>query len=66
MAKLHSEIEGDIGMKKVLTKPKELQGSRLRLDEEALSRCYKVLKQWESILNSCDSWVSSSSGIKVF
>ena len=39
-------------MKKVLTKPNELQSSRLRLDEEAVSRCYEVLKIEAMAINS--------------
>ena len=66
VAKIHSEMEEDIEMKKVLTKPKELQRSRMKLDEEAVSRCYEVLKQWKLIFGSCDSLVFLSSGTKAF
>ena len=59
-------MEEDIGMKKVLTKPKELQRSRMKLNEEAVSRCYEVLKQWQPIFDSCDSLVHLSSGTKAF
>ena len=44
MVKLHPEVEGDIGIKKVSTKQKELQ-SMMKQDEEAVGRCYNVLKQ---------------------
>ena len=66
VAKLRLEIEEDIGMKKMLTKLKELQRSKTKLDEEAVRRCYKVLKQWQPISDSCESLVSLSSGIKAF
>ena len=66
VAKLRSEMEEDVEMKKVLTKPKELQRSRMKLDEEAVSRCYEVLKQWQPISDSCDTLVSLSSGTKAF
>ena len=59
-------MEENVGMGKVLTKLKELQRSRMKLDEEAVSRCYEVLKQWQPIFDSCDSLVSLSSGIKAF
>ena len=36
----------------------------MKLDEEAMSKCYEVLKQWQPIFDSCDSLVSLSSGIK--
>ena len=51
---------------KMLTKLKELQRSRTKLDEEAVRRCYEVLKQWQPISDSCESLVSLSSGIKAF
>ena len=66
VAKLRLEIEEDIGMKKMLTKLKELQRSKTKLDEEAVRRCYEVLKQWQPISDSCESLVSLSSGIKAF
>ena len=66
MVMLSSEMSEDIRMKKVLTKPKELQRSKMKLDEETASRCYEVLKQWQPIFDSCDSLVYLSSGIKAF
>ena len=66
VAKLRLEIEEDIGMKKMLTKLKELQRSKTKLDEEAVRRCYEVLKQWQPISDSCEPLVSLSSGIKAF
>ena len=38
----------------------------MKLDEEDVSRCYEVLKQWQPIFDSCDSFVSLSSGTKAF
>ena len=59
-------MEEDTEMKKALTKPKELQRSRIKLDEEAVSRCCELLKQWQPIFDSCDPLVSLSSSTKAF
>ena len=52
-----------IGLRKAPTKPKELQNSRMKFDEEAVRNCYEVIKQWQPIFSSSDAIVSLSSGV---
>ena len=56
-------MEESIGLSRISSKPKELQSSRVKFDENAVTKCYNVLKEWSTIFGSCDSLMSLSSGI---
>ena len=46
VAKLRSNMEVDLGIKKGSKKPKDLQKSRIKYDEDIVSKCCNLLKQW--------------------
>ena len=56
-------MEDMIGLRKAPSKPKELQKSRMKFDEEAVQNCYNVIKQWQPIFSSSEAIVSLSSGV---
>ena len=56
-------MEDNIGLRKTSSKPKELQTSRMKFDEEAVQNCYNIIKQWQPIFSSSDAIVSLSSGV---
>ena len=61
-AKVRADMEEEIGLRKAPSKPKELQKSRMKFDEEAVQNC-SVLKQWQPIFSSSEAIVSLSSGV---
>ena len=62
-AKVRADMEDMIGLRKAPSKPKELQKSRMKFDEEAVQNCYNVIKQWQPIFSSSEAIVSLSSGV---
>jgi hypothetical protein len=62
-AKIRSNVEEDIGIRKMTSKPKQLQQQRIRYDEEAVTNCYKLLLDWTPIFTGSDRIVALSSGI---
>ena len=63
VAKIRSDMEENIGLRTTSSKPKELQDSRMKFDEEAVIKCYNLIMQWQPIFSSSDSIVSLSSGV---
>ena len=50
-AELPSNMEGDLGIKKGSKKPKDLQKSRMKYDEDMVSKCCDILKQRSPIFD---------------
>ena len=49
VAELRSNVRVDLGIKKGSKKPKHLQKSRMKYDEDMVSKCCDLLKQWPPI-----------------
>ena len=56
-------MENDIGSRKSSSRPKELQKSCMKFDEEAVQNCCNIIKQRQPIVSSSDAIVSLSSGV---
>ena len=63
VAELHSNMEVDLGIKKGSKKPKDLKKSRMKYDEDMVSKCYDLLKQWPPMFDNSTCIVSLSSGV---
>lgn len=62
-AKVRADMEEDLGMRKQISKPKELQKTRMEIDENKVQTCYETIKQWQPIFQSSGAIVSLSSGV---
>ena len=63
VAKIKSDMEERVGLKKDVAKPKELQQGRIAFDEEAVKKCYNLLDTWPSMFITSECLISLSSGI---
>ena len=58
-----SNMEADLGIKKGSKKPKYLQKSRIKYDEDMVSKCRDLLKQWPPMFDNSTCIESLSSGV---
>ena len=63
VAKVKSDMEERVGLKKDVAKVKELQQGRTAFDEEAVKKCYNLLDTWPSMFMPSECLISLSSGI---
>ena len=61
--KLRSNIEADLGIKEVSKKPIDLQKSWIKYDEDMVSKCCDLLKQWPPMFDNSACILSLSSGV---
>ena len=56
-------MEVDLGIKKGAKKPKDLKKSRMKYDEDMVSKCYDLLKQCPPMFDNSTCIASLSSGV---
>ena len=56
-------MEVEIGIKKGSEKPKDLRKSRIKYDEDMVSKCCDILKQWPAMCDNSTYIVSLLSGV---
>ena len=52
VAELRSNMAVDFGIKKGSKKPKDLQKSRIKYDEDMVRKCCDLLKQWPTMFDN--------------
>ena len=63
VAELRSNMEVNLGIKKGSKKPKDLQKSRINYDEDMVSKCRNLSKQWPPMFDNSTCIASLSSGV---
>ena len=63
VAEFRSNLEVDLGIKKGTKKLKDLRKSKIKYDEDMVSKCCDLLKQWPPMFDNSTCIVSLSSGV---
>ena len=63
VAKIKSDMEERVRLKRDVAKQKELQQGKIAFDEEAVKKCYSFLDTWQSMFIPSECLISLSSGI---